>query len=159
MSPLRHITSLCDYWLACANDRAEPRSLCRASLEGGALIPSAAGVARLAGIGAVVGGGLGTLMLGSMQINAPGGLSWVDVPFSLMFGGGFGAAVGAIAAPLFGSLLLRRASVGQAILWTGAGTIAGVIATSFTLGWLLLNGCLGFALGAILLSLYLRRGG
>lgn len=123
------------------------------------LIPSAAGLAKLAGVGAAVGGSLGTVMLGAMQINAPGGSSWVDVPFSLMFGGGFGGAVGFVAAPLFGSLLLRRASVGQAILWTGLGTIAGVIATPFVGGLLTINGCIGFALGAVVLFLYSRRVG
>ena len=123
------------------------------------LIPSAKGLAKLAAIGAIVGGTLGTIMLGAMQINAPGGLSWIDVPFSLMFGGTFGAAVGVVAAPISASLLLRRATVGLAILWTGIGTVAGVLATPLVGGWLTLNGCLGFALGGVLLSVYSRRAG
>ena len=51
------------------------------------------------------------------------------------------------------------ATVGQAILWTGLGTVAGVLATPLLGGWLTLNGCLGFALGAALLSVYSRRVG
>jgi hypothetical protein len=121
------------------------------------IMPSAKGLAKLAGIGAVVGGSLGTVMLGAMQVAAPGGLSWIDIPFSLMFGGIFGAAVGTVATPIVAPLLLRRATVGQAILWTGAGTVAGVLATPLVGGWLTLNGCLGFAAGAILLSFFSRH--
>jgi hypothetical protein len=124
-----------------------------------ALTPFVKGLATLAAVGAVVGGALGTIMLGAMQVRAPGGLSWIDVPFSLMFGGTFGAAVGGVAAPIFASLLLRRATVGQAILWTGIGTIAGVLATPLIGGRLTLNGCLGFALSSVLLSVYSRRVG
>jgi hypothetical protein len=122
--------------------------------ESASVLPWMSGVAKLASVGAVVGGALGTLMLAS--INAPGGLSWIDIPFSLMFGGGFGAVAGFVLAPVFSVLLLRRATVGQAILWTAGGTVTGVAATAFTGGWLTLNGCIGFALGAVLLSLYSR---
>lgn len=118
---------------------------------------AAQGTLTLAAVGAFVGGSIGTIMLAAFQVNAPGGLSWVDVPFSLMFGGGFGAAAGAVGAPIVGWALLRHVTVGRAILWTGIGTLAGALATRYTGGYLTLNSCIGFICGAILCRVSSRR--
>lgn len=87
-------------------------------------------LARVALLGTVGGFVLGSLILGLLQHNAPGGWSWVDIPFSMAFGGTFGALVGAIGAPATGWLFFRHVPLGRAMLVTGAGTLAGAAIAS-----------------------------
>ena len=81
-----------------------------------ALISRAAKVtAGLAAAGAVCGAAFGTLLASAMFALGPGGPSRYDVPLGLVFGGTFGALVGAAGAPLVTWLLLRRVPLGRAI--------------------------------------------
>lgn len=107
--------------------------------------------ARVALLGAAGGFVLGSLILFLLQHDAPGGWSWVDVPFSMMFGGGFGALVGAIAAPAAGFLLFRHVPLGRAMAVTGAGTLAGAAIGLAAAGMPVLGGCAGFLVAAVLL--------
>jgi hypothetical protein len=114
--------------------------------------PRVAGaLARVAALGATGGFVLGSLILGLLQHSAPGGWSWVDVPFSMMFGGTFGALVGAVGAPLMGWLFFRHVPLGRAMLVTGAGTVAGAGIGLAAAGRPLIGGCLGFLAAAVLL--------
>lgn len=117
-------------------------------------IPGA--LARVAGLGAACGFVLGSLILGLLQHGAPGGWSWVDIPFSMMFGGTFGAVVGAIGAPTAGWLFFRQVPLGRAMGVTAAGTLLGA-----AVGWLgfrspVIGGCAGFLAAALLLRLTRR---
>jgi len=117
---------------------------------------SAIGVSKLAGVGATVGAVVGTGLLYVLQIGSPGGLSLIDIPFSITFGGGFGAIVGAVAAPLVGWGLLRHLTVGQAIRGTLIGTLIGAIAATVINGHTAIGGCLGFLAAAMMLRLRYR---
>lgn len=94
---------------------------------------------------------LGSLILFLLQRDAAGGWSWVDVPFSLMFGGGFGALVGVVAAPATGFLLFRHVPLGRAMAVTAAGTIAGAAIGFAAAGMPVIGGCAGFLVAAVLL--------
>jgi hypothetical protein len=129
-----------------APDASQPRPRPR--------IPSA--LARVAALGALGGFVLGSLILGLLQHGSPGGWSWVDVPFSMMFGGTFGAVVGAVAAPVAGWFLFRHVPLGRAMAVTALGTLLGA-----ALGWggarsPVLGGCVGFFVAAVLLRLSRR---
>ena len=54
---------------------------------------------------------------------------------ALPFAGGFGAIIGAIAAPAAGWLLLRRVPLGRAVAWSVLGAVTGAVA-----GWVLGGG-------------------
>jgi len=83
-----------------------------------------AGTLLLSGIGAVVGGSIGTVALLPMLAGRPLHLSLV---LALTWGGSFGALVGAIVAPVAGWTLLRHVPLGWAIAGTAGGTLAGAL--------------------------------
>jgi hypothetical protein len=112
---------------------------------------SASALARVSALGAAGGFVLGSLILGLLQHNSPGGWSWVDVPFSMMFGGTFGALVGAVGAPVTGWLFFRHVPLGRAMIVTGAGTMAGAAIGLAVAGSPLIGGCVGFLAAAVLL--------
>jgi hypothetical protein len=108
--------------------------------------------ALVAGLGAGVGFVLGTVMLASLQVFAPGGFHWsIDIPFGMMFGGTFGALVGGVGAPALSWLFLRRVPLGRAILWSTVSTIVGAGAGILLGGHAAIGGCVGFILGALVL--------
>lgn len=112
---------------------------------------TATALAQVAALGAVGGFLLGSVVLGLLQHGAPGGWSWVDVPFSMIFGGTFGAIVGAVGAPLSGWLFFRHVTLGRAMTITAIGTLAGAALGQGIGGWPLSGGCLGFLLAGFLL--------
>jgi hypothetical protein len=68
-----------------------------------------------------------------------------------------GAAVGAVAAPLFGWFVLRYVPLGRAMLWTAIGTVVGG-----AVGWRagvhpIATGLAGFAVASLLARFYSRR--
>ena len=89
---------------------------------------------------------------------------------ALPFAAGFGAIIGAVAAPAAGWLLLRRVPLGRAVTWSVLGTVAGGVT-----GWVLgggfnagvdnapsfgdpvLNGLVGALLGFVIVAIGLRR--
>lgn len=114
----------------------------------------ARGLAIVALLGAAGGFVLGSLILGLLQQRAPGGWSWVDVPFSMMFGGTFGALVGAVAAPVLGLFLFRHVPLGRAMLVTAAGTLAGAAIGLAVAGAPIIGSCAGFVVAAVLLRFW-----
>lgn len=117
----------------------------------------AVGLALLGLSGAVLGGAIGTILLFVLQFRAPGGVHLgIDIPFSLVIGGGFGAIVGGVSAPLLGVTLLRRVPYGLAMLGTAAGTVLGA-AAGFLLGNVVKGGLAGYALAAVVLFLCYRH--
>jgi len=117
----------------------------------------AMGMGLLIVSGACLGGAIGSVLLFVLQRGAPGGIHLsVDIPFSLVIGGGFGATVGALTAPLLGATILRHVPYGLAMLGTAVGTILGA-----TLGALVgspvKGGLAGYALAAGVLFLRFRH--
>jgi hypothetical protein len=80
--------------------------------------------------GALLGGIAGAAALG-VSLAITEGLGR-QLPGALLFGGILGAAIGSVAAPLAGWILLRRVPLGRAIGWTTLGAVAGGV-----IGWLL----------------------
>ncbi len=114
-------------------------------------VRTASAVARVAALGAAGGFVLGSLILGLLQHGAPGGWSWVDIPFSMVFGGSFGAVVGGFAAPLAGWLFFRHVPLGHAMAVTGVGTLMGATIGQVAVGHPLIGGCAGFLAAAVAL--------
>src|SRR5262249_31156724 len=81
----------------------------------------------LALTGAVCGGILGGLALLIDVARSPAVLELRDVAIAFAVGGAWGAVFGVVLAPLFAWLLLRRVSLGRAILQTALGTTAGLL--------------------------------
>ena len=122
-----------------------------------ALGEPATGVALLILSGAILGGAIGTVLLFVLQFGAPGGIHLsVDIPFSLVIGGGFGAVVGALSAPLLGATLLRRVPYGIAMLGTAMGALLGA-ALGAVWGSPVKGGLAGYALAAAVLFLRYRH--
>jgi hypothetical protein len=108
-------------------------------------------------LGALGGCVIGTVLLAALQVGAPGGFHWaIDLPFSLMFGGTFGAAVGAVGAPLLAWVAFPHVPLGRAILATGLGTITGAVAGLTLAGAPVLGGCLGFLVAGVALRFHPR---
>jgi hypothetical protein len=140
-----------------ASDVDSPRGTPADELRPLVLGKPAAGIALLILSGAVLGGAIGTVILFVIQFGAPGGVHLsIDVPFSLVIGGGFGALVGAVSAPLLGVTLLRRVPYGLAMLGTAAGTIVGA-ALGYPSDNVVKGGLAGYALAAAVLFLRYRH--
>jgi hypothetical protein len=110
-------------------------------------------VAIVSGLGALVGFALGALVvvaLGALRSGAH--TNWSEFALGATLSGGVGAAFGVVLAPLMGFLLLRHVSLGRAILWTGTGTLVGILA-AFILGGSLLPMLVGFVTGGVALRL------
>ena len=108
-------------------------------------------------LGALGGGAIGTVLLAALQVGAPGGFHWaIDLAFSLMFGGTFGAAVGAVGAPLLAWVAFPHVPLGRALLATGLGTITGAVAGLTLGGAPVLGGCLGFLVAGLALRFHPR---
>jgi hypothetical protein len=108
-------------------------------------------------LGALGGCVIGTGLLAALQVGAPGGFHWaIDLPFSLMFGGTFGAAVGAVGAPLLAWVAFPHVPLGRALLATGLGTVAGAAAGLMLGGAPVLGGCLGFLVTGVALRFHPR---
>jgi hypothetical protein len=108
-------------------------------------------------LGALGGCVIGTVLLATLQVGAPGGFHWaVTLPFSLMFGGTFGAAVGAVGAPLLAWVAFPHVPLGRAILATGLATVAGAAAGLMLGGAPVLGGCLGFLVAGVALRFHPR---
>jgi hypothetical protein len=117
----------------------------------------AAGIALLVVSGAVLGGAIGASLLFVLQFGAPGGVHLaIDIPFSLVIGGGFGAMVGAVSAPLLGITVLRRVPYGLAMLGTATGTLVGA-AIGYLSDNVVKGGLAGYALAAAVLFLRYRH--
>lgn len=99
--------------------------------------------------GAAVGAALGTALASLMFALGPGGPSLVDLGLGLIFGGSFGAATGAVGAPVLAWGLLRYVPLGRAIGWTAAGTVVGCALGLLTHWHPALSGVLGFVAGAV----------
>lgn len=113
--------------------------------------------ALLASIGGGVGFVIGTVLLAVLQVSAPGGFRWaVDIPFGMMFGGTFGAAVGAVGAPTVAWLLLRHVPLNRAIMACAIGTIAGAAIGMSATARPVLGGCVGFLMSAIIMRIVYR---
>jgi NhaP-type Na+/H+ or K+/H+ antiporter len=110
-------------------------------------------LATVAAMGAVGGFVLGSLILGVLQHQPSRGWAWVEIPFSMMFGGTFGAIVGGIGAPLAGWFLFRHVPLGRAMAVTGAGTLLGASVGWFSVRGPMVGGCAGFLVAAIVLRL------
>jgi hypothetical protein len=111
----------------------------------------------LAGIGGGVGFVIGTVLLAALQVSAPGGFNWaVDIPFGMMFGGTFGAAVGAVGAPAMTWLLLRHVPLNRAILLCALGTVGGALIGMAASGRPVIGGCTGFVLAAVVMRIVYR---
>ena len=82
--------------------------------------------------GAVFGGLAGVVAFALAVLVTEGFIGAADVQI-LPFAGYFGAAIGAVAAPAAGWLLLRRVPLGRAVVSTVAGAVAGGV-TGWTLG-------------------------
>ena len=82
--------------------------------------------------GAVFGGLAGVVAFALAILITEGSIGAVDFQI-LPFAGYFGAAIGAVAAPAAGWLLLRRVPLGRAVVSTVAGAVAGGV-TGWTLG-------------------------
>jgi hypothetical protein len=80
----------------------------------------------------------------------------IDIPFSLVIGGGFGAMVGAVSAPLLGITVLRRVPYGLAMLGTATGTLVGA-AIGYLSDNVVKGGLAGYALAAAVLFLRYRH--
>jgi hypothetical protein len=110
-------------------------------------------------LGALGGCVIGTVLLAALQVRAPGGFHWaIDLPFGLMFGGTFGAAVGAVGAPLLAWFAFPHVPLGRAMLATGLGTVAGALAGLTLAGAPVLGGCLGFLAAGVALRFLGLRG-
>src|SRR5688572_21004485 len=84
--------------------------------------------AGLSVIGGAVGAVTAASAVGAIALLSGGhGLTSGPMPGLLTVALGFGAFCGMIGAPLLGWGLLRRVSLGRAILWTAVGTIGGAI--------------------------------
>ena len=114
-------------------------------------------LATVSVLGAIGGGIIGTALLAGLQTRAPGGFDWkVDIPFGLMFGGTFGALVGALGAPLMGWYFFRHVPLGRAMAITGIGTVAGALVGLAAATTPVIGGCVGFALAAVALRFHPR---
>jgi hypothetical protein len=117
----------------------------------------AMGMGLLIASGMFLGGTIGAVLLFVLQFGAPGGIHlWVDIPFALVIGGGFGGIVGALTAPLLGATILRHVPYGLAMLVTSVGTIAGA-ALGVIVGSPVKGGLAGYALTACALFLCFRH--
>ena len=114
------------------------------------------GIALLGAIGAVIGFVLGTLLFVLVQLASGGRESWLDATSSMMFGGTFGALVGAIGAPLFGVLLLRHVRLSTALVGTAVGTALGGAVGHFVFDSPVWGGLVGFGVGAVALAVGAR---
>jgi hypothetical protein len=111
-------------------------------------------------LGALAGCVIGTVLLAALRVGAPGGFHWaIDLPLSLRFGGTFGAAVGAVGAPLLAWVAFPHVPLGRALLATGLGTIAGAVAGLALAGAPVLGGCLGFLVVGVALRFHPRPEG
>lgn len=113
--------------------------------------------AGLAVAGAAVGAVLGASILGAMFAFGPWSVGDSDFMYAVVYGGGFGAAAGAVAAPAIAWGLLRHVPLGRAIAHTAAGTVLGAaigaIADSPVIG-----GFVGFVAAALRLRFVARAG-
>ena len=110
-------------------------------------------------LGAIGGATIGTTLLAALQTRAPGGFHWtVDIPFGLVFGGSFGAVVGALGALLMGWFFFRHVPLGRAMPITGAGTVAGAVVGQLATGAPVIGGLLGFVVSAAALRFHPRAG-
>lgn len=114
------------------------------------------GTLLLAGVGAAVGGIIGTALLALLPVLVfrPPSHPAFDLLFSLAWGGGFGAAVGAIVAPLSGWTLLRHVPLGRAIAATAVGTFLGAL---IIYPQPVIGGMLGYVAAAVLSRRYYAR--
>lgn len=114
--------------------------------------------AGLMAAGAVVGAVLGAAtMLGMMLVQERSMLhtAWPAIGIAT----GFGAAIGAVLAPVFAWGLLRTVPLGRAIGWTALGTIAGVIVGPLlNPAWLIPGALVGFTSAAVGLRISAARG-
>src|SRR5687768_2929380 len=85
--------------------------------------------AGLSVMGGAVGAVTAASAVGAIALLSAGfhGLTSGPMPGLLTVAAGFGALCGMLGAPVLGWGLLRRASLGRAILWTAVGTIGGAI--------------------------------
>ena len=113
----------------------------------------------LVATGALCGGLIGTALLTALLGTGPHGRSPYDLRIGLLFGGTFGALVGAVGAPVLGWGLLRHVPLGRAIGLTALGTVAGALG-GYALGWYATaSGVLGFVAGGVLARLVTPRPG
>jgi hypothetical protein len=111
--------------------------------------------AGLAATGALVGALIGGLtLLGVIAWNG-GGIGGIrEAAFLFALGGGAGAAVGLVFAPVASWTLLRRVPLGRAILTAAAGTILGAVAGAQFLAFNpIISGVVGFIAGVSYLRL------
>ena len=104
-------------------------------------------VGALALAGAGVGAVVGTVLLATTLGTGPGGVSRYDWPLGLVLGGPFGAADGAIAAPVLGFAVLRRVPLGFAFGYGALGTLIGGWLGLAVIGRPVMGGLFGFLAG------------
>jgi len=111
------------------------------------------GTLLLSGIGAVVGGLIGTALLVLLPVLElrPSSRPPFDLVFALTWGGSFGAVVGAMVAPLAGWTFLRHVPLGRAVGATAAGTLVGAL---IVVPQPVIGGILGYVTAAILSRRY-----
>ena len=112
--------------------------------------------AALAGLGAVVGGILGSLLVTALTVLAA--RAWNAT--ILLAGAGFGVAVGFVLAPVAAWTLMRRVPIWRAIVDTAVGTTLGaglglLLQPRFTAAPVVL-GVIGFSAAALRLRLFYR---
>lgn len=115
--------------------------------------PSLAGVLRVGGIGALIGGLLGTGVLAGLLSNGFRHAALVDLQLGIAFGGTVGALAGAVMAPLLGWVILRPVLLGRAIGWCATGTLIVALAAAAVAPSMLwaptYGGVVGLMLGAV----------
>lgn len=115
--------------------------------------PSLGGVLRVSGIGALVGGLLGTGVLAGLLSHGFRQLILVDLQLGVVFGGTVGALTGAVMAPLLGWVVLRPVPLGRALGWCATGTLvvamAGAALAPSVLWAPTYGGVAGLMLGAL----------
>ena len=114
---------------------------------------------RLIGLGAVAGAVCGAVIpLVVVLLTGPGNLSVLGRAVALS--AGFGAVVGSVAGPAVAWGLLRRVTLGRAVLWGTAGTVLGAVVgelnaprTSFiaVMSWVVVGGVLGLVAASVIL--------
>ncbi len=112
-------------------------------------------LAIVGALGALCGGAIGSMLLGGLLTRSRSGFHWdVDIAFSLVFGGGFGALVGGLAAPLLGWYCFRHVPLGRAMLVTAVGTLTGAAVGLMAANAPVLGGCLGFTVAGVALRFH-----
>ena len=106
--------------------------------------------AYLVAIGVMVGGALGVATFAAGMISDGESLRVLLYPWTYILGGGVGAVIGAVLAPVMAWIFLRRVPLWRAIAEPALGTLLGILVAAATVPWgTVLFPLIGFLAGAI----------